>query len=135
MNGRERTFAMMDGRPVDSLPFMPITMMFAADRVGARYLEYATDYRVLVDAQIRMAEEFDCDHVSVISDPGCEAADCGATIKFFPDQPPAIDESNALLTDKSRLHGLPVPTRAPGGEWTIACGRSVFSASGWAVKS
>ena len=55
-------------------------------------------------------EEFDCDHVSVISDPACEAADCGATIKFFPDQPPAIDEANALLTDKascadSRLRG------------------------------
>jgi MtaA/CmuA family methyltransferase len=106
---------MLDGKPVDSLPFMPITMMFAADRIGARYHDYATDCRVLVDAQVRVAEEFDCDHVSVISDPGCEAGDCGATIKFFPDQPPAIDEANALLTDKGKLRGLQAPDPGAGG--------------------
>jgi MtaA/CmuA family methyltransferase len=105
---------MLDGKRVDSLPFMPITMMFAADRLGAHYLDYATDFRVLVDAQLRVAEQFDCDHVSVISDPACEAADCGATVKFFPVQPPAIDEVNALLTDKGRLRGLKAPDPSSG---------------------
>jgi MtaA/CmuA family methyltransferase len=114
MTGRERTLAMLDGKPVDSLPFLPITMMFAADRIGARYREYATDCRVLVDGQVRVAQEFDCDHVSVISDPACEAADCGATVKFFTDQPPAIDEANALLGDKGKLRGLRAPAPDAG---------------------
>jgi MtaA/CmuA family methyltransferase len=33
----------------------------------------------------------------------------GATLKFFPDQPPAIDEENALLKDKTRLTSLKIP--------------------------
>ena len=34
MTGKERMLAMLDGRPVDHLPLMPITMMFAADQIG-----------------------------------------------------------------------------------------------------
>jgi MtaA/CmuA family methyltransferase len=100
---------MLEGRPVDSLPAMPITMMFAADRIGAKYYDYATNYRVLADAQVKVAEQFDFDYVSVISDPGCEASALGAALKFFPDQPPAIDEENALLKDKAGLARLKVP--------------------------
>jgi len=100
---------MLDGKPVDRLPFMPITMMFACDQIGAQYREYATDFRVMVEGQIQTAAGFDIDHVSIISDPACEASDCGATVKYFPNQPPALDESNALLADKSRLRGLKVP--------------------------
>jgi MtaA/CmuA family methyltransferase len=109
MNSRERVLAMLQGQSVDSLPAMPITMMFAADQIGAKYLDYATDYRVQAEAQICVAERFDIDHVSVISDPGCEASAVGATLKFFPDQPPAIDEENALLKDKTRLTTLKIP--------------------------
>ena len=83
---------MLEGRPVDRLPRMPITMMFAADVAGVPYGRYATDYRALVEAQLRTAEAFDFDYVSCISDPAREAADCGATVQFFDNQPPAIDE-------------------------------------------
>jgi len=109
MNGRERVIAMLEGRAVDCLPAMPITMMFAADQMGAKYFAYATDCGVLAEAQIRVAEQFDFDHVSVISDPGCEASALGAALKFFPDQPPAVDEENALLKDKATLARLKVP--------------------------
>jgi MtaA/CmuA family methyltransferase len=109
MNGRGRILAMLEGRPVDSLPAMPITMMFAADQIGAKYYDYATNYRVLADAQVTVAEQFDFDYVSVISDPGCEASALGAALKFFPDQPPAVDEENALLKDKATLARLGVP--------------------------
>jgi MtaA/CmuA family methyltransferase len=115
MNSRERVLAMLEGRPVDSLPAMPITMMFAADQVGVKYFDYATDYRVQAEAQVSVAERFDIDHVSVISDPGCEASALGAILKFFPDQPPAIDEENALLKDKARLTSLKVPDPARPG--------------------
>ena len=112
MNSRERVIAMLDGRPVDHLPLMPITMMFASDLIGAKYLDYATDFRVQAEAQLRAAGQFGLDHVSVVSDPCCEAADQGSSVKFFPHQPPAIDEENALLAEKSKLaklliHGPP----------------------------
>jgi MtaA/CmuA family methyltransferase len=109
MNGRERVFAFLDGHPVDHLPCMPLTMMFASDYLGAKYLDYATDYRVHVEGQIRVAEDFNFDHVSFGTDPASEAADCGAAVKYFPDQPPALDESNALLADKRKLAKLRVP--------------------------
>ncbi len=115
MTGRERILAMIEGSPVDHLPFMPITMMFAADRIGVKYRDYATDYRVLAEAQVRTAEEFDFDYVSCISDPGREAADCGATVQYFDDQPPAIDETRARLADKTQLAHLKVPDPLGGG--------------------
>ena len=115
MNGYERLTALLDGRPVDRLPQMPITMMFSADQAGAKYGPYAADYRVLVDAQLRTAEKFDFDYVSCISDPAREAADCGAAVHFFDDQPPAIDETRALLSDKKILASLTVPDPLGGG--------------------
>jgi MtaA/CmuA family methyltransferase len=115
MNGRERLLAMLRGQPVDCLPQMPITMMFAADQLGVPYGRYATDYRLLVEGQILVAERFDIDHVSCISDPAREAADCGATIQYFENQPPAIDETNARLVDKKELARLKIPDPLGGG--------------------
>jgi len=115
MNGFERVTAMLEGDPVDRLPRMPITMMFAADQLGVSYGQYARDYRTLVDAQLLTAERFGFDYVSVISDPAREAADCGARIQYFDDQPPAIDETAALLADKQTLAGLPMPAPCGGG--------------------
>lgn len=109
MNGYERVRAMIEGRPVDSLPLTPITMMFAADQVGIPYGQYATDHRKLVEAQLFTAEKFDFDSVMAISDPAREAADLGAVVRFFPDQPPALDERQSLLLDKKRLLELKVP--------------------------
>lgn len=118
MNGRERILAMLEGRPTDCLPLMPITMMFAADLAGVPYGLYAADYRVLVEGQLRTAEQFDFDYVSCISDPAREAADCGAAVKFYDNQPPAIDEANALLADKTTLSRLKVPDPLAGGRMT-----------------
>lgn len=114
MNSRERVIAMLEGRPADHLPLMPITMMFASDRIRAPYRDYATDFRVQAEAQLRVAGQFGLDHLSVVSDPCCEAADLGADVKFFPNQPPSINEENALLAGRDRLAKLQVPA-PPGG--------------------
>ncbi len=115
MNGRDRILDLAHGRPTDCLPCMPITMMFASEFAGARYLDYATDHRVQAAAQLKLAEHFDLDHVSVISDPCCEAADCGAEIAWFEDAPPALREERSLLSDKTSLMSLraPDPHRGP----------------------
>jgi MtaA/CmuA family methyltransferase len=115
MTGRERVEAVIGGRDAGCLPFMPITMMFAAEQSGVPYGRYATDYRSLVDAQVQTAEKFDFDYVSSISDPAREAADCGAAVHYFDDQPPAIDEQHALLADTRKLLTLTAPDPVGGG--------------------
>jgi MtaA/CmuA family methyltransferase len=109
MSGRERILDLIRGVPTDCLPCMPITMMFAGDFAEVRYRDYATDHRIQAAAQRKLAAAFDLDHVSVISDPCCEAADCGSGIVFYDDAPPAVDEANALLRDKRTLASLRVP--------------------------
>jgi MtaA/CmuA family methyltransferase len=115
MTSRERVLAHLAGQPVDRLPVMPITMMFACDRIGGRYREYCTDYRVLVEGQIRTAQEFGFDYVNTMSDPAREAADCGATVEYFDNQPVALVEEQALLADKTRLVSLKIPDPLGGG--------------------
>lgn len=115
MTGRERIEARIHHQPVDHLPFMPITMMFAADLAGLRYRDYAADHRVLAEAQLQTAERFGFDYVSVISDPAREASDLGGTVEWYDNQPPAIVESSALLAEKTTLTALRLPSMdAPG---------------------
>jgi hypothetical protein len=94
---------------------MPITMMFAADVLGVGYGQYARDYRVMADAQLKTAEMFGLDYVSTISDPAREASDLGGKIQWYDDQPPAIVENEALFTDKRVFAGFKVPDRVAGG--------------------
>ena len=114
MNSYERCLAMLQGGPVDRLPVMPITMMFAADQIGCPYGQYTTDYRLLVEGQLAVAEKFHFDHVSVISDPSREASAFGAAIQYFDNQPPAPEESRAFLTDKSALSKLDIDKAMAG---------------------
>lgn len=115
MTGRERILATLRGEPRDHLAAMPITMMFAADTAGVRYLDYARDSRVLAEAQVRTAEKYGFDYVSVISDPAREASDLGAAVEWFDNQPPALIEHQALLHEKGRLSTLAPPEMAAGG--------------------
>ena len=78
MTGKERILAKLRGEPTDSLPLMPITMMFAADLAGVPYRNYAADHRVLAEVQTRVAETFGFDYVSAISDPAREVSDLDA---------------------------------------------------------
>jgi MtaA/CmuA family methyltransferase len=109
MNSRERVLNVIAGKPADRPPAMPITMMWAADLIGAKYHDYATRAEVQAAGQCAAAGQFGFDQVSVISDPCCEAADLGADIFYPPDGPPAIIEKNALLSDPAALRALDVP--------------------------
>jgi MtaA/CmuA family methyltransferase len=115
MTGKERILAKLRGEATDSLPLMPITMMFAAELIGARYGDYARDHRVLARAQVAVADRFGFDHVSAISDPTREASDLGAVVQWFDDQPPAMVESGALLGRKGKLESLRLPDPAAPG--------------------
>jgi MtaA/CmuA family methyltransferase len=115
MTSRERVLAHLDNRSVDRLPLMPITMMFACQRIGARYHDYCTNFHVRVEAQLRTAEDFGFDYVNSMSDPAREAADCGAPVEYFENQPVALIEDRALLADKTKLASLTMPDPLGGG--------------------
>lgn len=121
MNGKERILARLQNGTPDSLPLMPITMMYAGDIAGIPYGVYARNHEALVQAQLAVAERFDFDYVSAISDPAREASDLGASIEWFEDQPPAINESKALIHDKSVLPGLALPDPAAGRMYDRVC--------------
>lgn len=118
MTGRERILRHLRGEDVDCLPAMPITMQFAARWIGTTYRRYVTDHRVLAEAQLRVASDFDFDHVSAISDPAREAGDLGASVVMEEDTPPAMDGARTLLADRSELSRLAVKAGICGPRMT-----------------
>ena len=73
-------------------PFHPILMHFAARYAGYTYGEFASDYRVLVESNLRCREDFGMDAVGVISDPYRETSAFGAKITFPDEQVPRCME-------------------------------------------
>ena len=63
-------------------PFHPILMHFAARYAGYTYGQFASDYRALVESNIRCREDFGMDAVGVISDPYRETSAFGAKVTF-----------------------------------------------------
>ena len=115
MTGRDRILAVLAGQQPDHIPCMPITMTFAADISGVKYLRYVRDYRIMADAQLKTAETFGLDYVSTISDPTREAADLGAHVQWYDDRPPAILENQALFADAAALGRMEPMAHVAGG--------------------
>jgi len=68
--------------------FVPILMHFIARYAGGNYAAFASDYRFLVEANLRALEDFDVDMVGLISDPYRETSAFGARIEFIPEGVP-----------------------------------------------
>jgi MtaA/CmuA family methyltransferase len=100
----ERTMRRLAGKSVDRAPNQNILMAFAAHYIGATYRQFAQDYRILVEANLRASEAFHLDWVSVISDPVREAAAFGAQVRFPEDNVPYCEP---LVTDYAQLDDLP----------------------------
>ena len=92
MTPKQRLFLRMEGKPVDKIPNLNIVMLFAAEYAGIKYGQFCSDYRKLVEAQMRTAEDFQIDILSTMSDPYRETADYGAKIRFCDDDLPICDE-------------------------------------------
>ena len=119
MNGKQRILATVRGEAIDHRVFMPISMSIAADEVGAKYRDYATDFRFLARGQLAFAAAFGADLVSVISDPAVEAADLGAAIIAPEDQPASLDDTRSVLADKAALSGLGLPGGAASSSFSV----------------
>src|SRR5512146_445786 len=113
MTPRERYDIVLAGGRPDLLPRLPVLMQFAANHIGSNYGAFASDYRVLVEANLRCAEEFGMDQVSTISDPYRETAGFGGEIEFVKDGVPRCHKPPlADALDLSRLK-KPDPLSSP----------------------
>jgi MtaA/CmuA family methyltransferase len=113
MNSLQRYFATLKGERPDFPPRVPILMQFAAEYIGSNYAAFASDYRVLVEANLRCASDFGMDQLSAISDPYRETAGFGAGIAFERDSVPRC--VRPPLADSMDLRNLqtPDPMRSP----------------------
>ena len=107
MTPRERYMTVLEGGRPDVLPRVPILMQFAAEHIGSNYGAFASDYRVLVEANLRCAQEFGIDQLSAISDPYRETAGFGAPIEFQKNGVPIC--LKPPLEDDMDLSKLPRP--------------------------
>jgi len=82
MNSRNCFIRLMKGEDPQRILFYPILMHFAARFVGKTYGEFASDHRVLVEANLRCLEYFGMDMVSLISDPYRETSAFGAPVEY-----------------------------------------------------
>ncbi len=86
MNKKERLEKLFKSINIDSYTlFRPILMHFAARFNGKTYGAFASDYRVLVESNLKALDHFDMDMVGLISDPYRETSAFGAKITF-PDE-------------------------------------------------
>jgi uroporphyrinogen decarboxylase len=92
MSKKDDFFKLVKGQPTSRVQFYPILMHFAARFNGKTYRELASDYRVLVESNVRCLEYFDFDMVSLISDPYRETAAFGAPVEFVPEGVPQCKE-------------------------------------------
>ncbi len=107
MNSLERYLNTLDGKPTDHLARLPILMQFAAEFIGSNYGAFASDYRVLTDANIACAREFGIDQMNTMSDPYRETQGYGAKIIYEPNMVPRCEKHP--LEDDFDLSKLPRP--------------------------
>jgi len=87
--------------------FRPILMHFAARFNNTTYGKFASDYKTLVESNIRAMEFFDTDMVSLISDPYRETSAFGAPIKYIDEGVPRC--LDLIVNSIDDVRNLPRP--------------------------
>jgi len=105
MNSFQRYTAMIENKPLDIIPRIPVLMHYAAKHIGSSYDKFASDYKTLVEANIACATDFGFDQVSTISDPYRETHGFGAEVEYVKDgvprcEPPLRDAADFSLLKK-----------------------------------
>lgn len=110
MNSFERYRNRLAGQPVDRIPNFNIFMQRAAHHIGAPLAQYYQDYRVLVEANLAVLNDFHVDIVQAISDPYREAADCGLEVEFPDDGLPVNHQPLIIEPEDVARMQRPEPT-------------------------
>lgn len=106
MNSLERVKRRLEGKPVDQVPNLNIVMQFAAKYIGVPYSKYCTDYKYLVEGNIKCCQDFGIDMVSTISDPLREAQGFGSHVIINYDDVPFCKEH--LIKEYSDIKKLKI---------------------------
>jgi MtaA/CmuA family methyltransferase len=109
MTSKERYLATLRGDATDHLARIPILMQYAAEHIGSNYGAFASDYRVLVEANLRCAEEFDYDQLSAISDPYRETTGFGGEVVYPPNHVPECTKRPLIDTMDLSVLAAPDP--------------------------
>ena len=104
---KEQYQKLLNGEQLSRPMFRPILMHFAARFHGTTYAKFASDYRTLVESNIRCLEHFDLDAVSLISDPYRETAAFGARIEYVQEGVPKC--LNKIIWNADDVMNLKVP--------------------------
>ncbi|MEI7491641.1 MAG: uroporphyrinogen decarboxylase family protein [Bacteroidota bacterium] len=107
MNKKQQFDKLLSGELHSSVLFKPILMHFAARFNKTTYGKFASDYKVLVESNIRCMEYFDLDTVSLISDPYRETSAFGARIEFIPEGVPKC--LNKVIQNEYDARNLAIP--------------------------
>jgi MtaA/CmuA family methyltransferase len=99
--------SLLRGEKTDRVFFRPILMHFAARFNYTTYAKFASDYKTLVESNIRSMEYFDTDMVSLISDPYRETSAFGARIEYIEEGVPRC--LNHVIKNADDVKGLPDP--------------------------
>jgi MtaA/CmuA family methyltransferase len=90
MNSKERCLAVLRGEPVDHTPVFPLIMFLAANRLGVPYHDYATNGRIMAEAQLKLRDAFGVDAITACSDAFRISADLGGEMIYPEDQTPYL---------------------------------------------
>ena len=107
MNSYERFRNRLEGKPVDRPPNFDIMMGFAVRYIDQPLLPYYQNYRILVEANMAVMEDFDLDIVQAISDPYRETHDFGAIVEYPEDDLPMA--LIPLVAEPEDLKNLTLP--------------------------
>ena len=96
MNSYERVMNRLSGKPIDRLPNMSLTMMFAAKEAGVSFGQFCIDHNALVCGALKCYEKYGFDMVCAISDPMREAEGFGAKVIIEEDRVPYCREKRII---------------------------------------
>lgn len=107
MNSKHRCLAAIRGESVDRVPVFPLIMFLAADRLGVPYRQYATNGRVMAEAQLKLRETFGVDAITACSDAFRVSADLGGEMIYPDNQTPYL--ARPLVKSESDFYRLKRP--------------------------
>lgn len=117
MNSLQRVRATIQGEQPDHLAAQPFCMMFAAAYSNIKYIDYTRNHQLVVDAQLRLHEDFGVDALVLSTDPARELIDLvgDASIDWIENQGPVVNEERAYLDDPAKLLRLKPANPLGGG--------------------
>lgn len=107
MTKQELFDTLRTGGKIPHTLFTPILMHFAAKHIKRSYGEFASDYNVLVEANLKALEDFDIDMLCLISDPYRETAAFGGKIEFQSESVPRC--LNHVIKNTDDIYALKLP--------------------------